>query len=103
MPTDANQDRQQAYALLNLLSPDQLSAVRALLEKIVAPAEPISGDEERAVAEAREWRENGGKPISHEELLAEFGLTTADFVAMGKLAQERRTQVVPSEVNDPAH
>ncbi|HEV2199014.1 MAG TPA: hypothetical protein VGR73_04275 [Bryobacteraceae bacterium] len=90
MPTDVNQDRQQAYALLNLLSPEQLSAIRELLEKIVSPSEQISDDEERAVAEAKEWRKGGGKSVSHEEVLADFGLTMADFVAMGKRAQERR-------------
>jgi hypothetical protein len=95
MPTDLNHDKQQAYALLNQLSPDQLSAVRELLEKIVTAPEPISDDEELAVAEAREWRKNGGKPISHEELLADFGLTMSDFVAMGQRAQERRTQIEP--------
>jgi hypothetical protein len=47
-------------------------------------------DEERAVAEAKDWRKNGGQPVSHEELLADFGLTMSDFLAMGKRAQERR-------------
>ena len=93
MPTDLNQDKQQAYALLNQLSPDQLSAVRELLEKIVTAPEAISDDEERAVAEARDWHKNGGKPVSHEELLADLGLTMLDFVAMGKRATERRTQI----------
>jgi len=93
IPTDLNHDKQQAYALLNQLSPDQLSAVRELLEKIVTPPERISDDEERAVAEAKDWRKNGGKAISHEELLADFGLTMSDFVAMGKRSQERRTQI----------
>lgn len=96
MATDLNHDRQQAYSLLNQLSPDQLSAVRQLLEKSVTAPELISDDEERAVAEAREWRKNGGKPIPHEELLADFGLTMSDFVAMGKRAMERRTQIESS-------
>lgn len=97
MPTDVDQDRQHAYALLNLLSPEQLSAIRELLEKMVAPSEQISDDEERAVAEAKEWRKSGGKPVSHEEVLADFGLTMADFIAMGKRAQARRaTGLTPS-------
>ncbi len=96
MPTDLNQDKQQVYALLNQFSPDQLSAVRELLEKIVTVPEAISDDEERAVAEAREWLKNGGKSISHEELLADLGLTLSDFLAMGERATERRTQIESS-------
>jgi len=84
MLANVDQERQQAYALLNLLSPEQLSAIRELLEKMVAPSEQISHDEERAVAEAKEWSKSGGKPVSHEEVLADFGLTMSDFIAMAK-------------------
>ena len=38
-------------------------------------------EEERAVAEAREWRKHN-KPIPMEEILADFGLTAADFEKM---------------------
>ena len=44
--------------------------------------EEISEDEERAVAEAREWLKHN-KPIPHEQVLAELGLTLADFERMG--------------------
>jgi hypothetical protein len=45
--------------------------------------EPISKEEEHAVAEAREWLTHN-KPIPHKEVLAEFGLTVDDFERMGR-------------------
>jgi len=91
---NVDQERQQAHAYLDRLPPAQLSAVRNLLESMVEPVlstlanappedEEISEEEERAVAEAREWLKYN-KPISHEEVLAEFGLTAADFERMGE-------------------
>ena len=39
--------------------------------------EPLSAEEEQALDRADAWLEqNGGKGIPHEEILAEFGLTT---------------------------
>jgi hypothetical protein len=46
--------------------------------------EEISEDEERAVAEAREWLKHN-KPIAHEEVLAELGLSPADFERLGQI------------------
>jgi len=105
MSLDVVQERQQAHAYLDRLPPAQLSAVRSLLETMLpdpvsrtlanAPVEDeeISEDEERAVAEAREWR-NHNKPIPHEEVLAELGLSMADFERMGQTplpAEPRRS------------
>jgi len=45
--------------------------------------EEISAEEERAVAEAREWLKHN-RPVPHEEVLAEFGLTPGDFERMGR-------------------
>ncbi len=42
----------------------------------------IGEGEEHAVAETREWRKRN-EPIPHEEVLADFGLTMADFERMG--------------------
>jgi hypothetical protein len=39
--------------------------------------EEVGEVEEQAVAEAREWRQHN-KPIVHEDVLGEFGLTMAD-------------------------
>jgi hypothetical protein len=45
--------------------------------------EAIGEDEEQAVAEAREWLKHN-KPIPHEEVLAELGLSLSDFERMGR-------------------
>src|ERR1019366_5273080 len=69
MALDLVQERQQAHAYLDRLPPEQLSAVRGLLETVLDPVsratanapiedEEISAEEERAVAEAREWVAN---------------------------------------------
>jgi len=84
-----NADREHAQQLLNHLAPDQVAAVVHVMEVMLDPLsrklanapqedEEISEEEERAVAEAREWLKTN-KPIPHEEVLAEFGLSMADF------------------------
>ncbi len=86
--------RQHAHELIDRMPEAQLSALVGLLKTIVTPHledEEISEDEERAVAEAREWLKHN-KPISHEEVLAEFGLTMEDFEQMGRTP-------LPSEKN----
>jgi hypothetical protein len=94
MAIDFIHERQQAHAYLDHLPPEQLSAVRSLLETMLDPVsraianapvedEEISAEERRAVAEAREWLKHN-KPIPHEEVLAEFGLTMDDFERMGR-------------------
>jgi hypothetical protein len=45
--------------------------------------EEIDVEEERAVAAAREWLKHN-KPIPHEEVLADLGLTMADFEQMAR-------------------
>jgi fructose-1-phosphate kinase PfkB-like protein len=53
--------------------------------------EPITEEEEQAVAEAREWlKHNGGKGIPHAQVVAELGLTEADFHRMGRQRAKRR-------------
>lgn len=92
MNVDTQQARRQAHALLDFLPPDKLSAVRELLATMVDPVqralamasledEEITDEEERAVAEARE-RLRHNKPIPMEDVLADFGLTAADFEKM---------------------
>ena len=90
MDTDIRHARQ----LLDYLAPDQVAAVVHLMEVMLDPVsralanapaedEEISAEEEQAVAEAREWLKHN-KPIPHEEVLADFGLTMADFERMGQ-------------------
>jgi hypothetical protein len=82
--------RQHVHELIDRLPPAQLTAVAELLESML-DREETGEAEERAVEEARQWlRENGGKGIPHEEVLAEFGLTLDDFRRMGEERAERR-------------
>lgn len=79
-------DRQHAHHLLDRLGPDQLAAEVHLLETMVAPEEDsdtLSNAERQAVAEADEWLKHN-QPIPHENVLAEFGLTMADWEKMGR-------------------
>ena len=82
--------RQHVHELIDRLSPAQLTAVAGLLETML-DREQIGEEEERAVEEAKRWlRENGGKGIPHEEVLADFGLTLDDFRRMGEDRARRR-------------
>ena len=87
-------EKQHAHELIDRLPSHQLSAVVGLTESIVdalsqklaaAPIddEPETEEERRAVERSKEWlRQRGGRGISHEELLQDFGLTTEDFHRM---------------------
>lgn len=101
-----NDDLQHARQLLSHLAPDQVAAVVHLMEVMLDPVsralanapledEEIGEEEERAVAESREWLKHN-KPIPHEEVLAEFGLTMADFERMGQTP-------LPKEPGGPGH
>jgi hypothetical protein len=79
-------DIQHAHHLLDQLGPGQLAAVVQLLETMVSPEEDgdtLSNAERKAVAEADEWLKHN-PPIPHEEVLADFGLTMADWEKMGQ-------------------
>ena len=79
-------DIQHAHRLLDQLGPGQLAAVVHLLETMVPSeedADTLSHAESKAVAEADEWLQHN-RPIPHEEVLAEFGLTMADWDKMGQ-------------------
>lgn len=85
MPADIHEERQQAHAYLDHLPDAQVSAVRGLLEAMLDPVaralanapvddEPVTEEEERAVAQAREsLQRNGGIPF--EQVVAELGFT----------------------------
>jgi hypothetical protein len=104
MEPDLTQQRRQAHAYLDRLPAAQLSAVKSLLETMLDAAtraattapledEPIGGEEQQTVAEARELLQHN-QPIPHEEVLAEFGLTIEDFERMGRTP-------LPPESNGP--
>ena len=74
-------DKQHAVELLERLGPGQLAAVVHLLETMVSGEEysdSLSPAEAKAIAEADEWSKRN-EPIAHEQVLAEFGLTMADW------------------------
>ena len=78
-------DKQHAHRLLDELGPGQFEAVVRLLEVMTDPAtvsianapiddEPVSEEEERAVAASKEWfKHNAGIPF--EDVAAELGFT----------------------------
>lgn len=81
--------RRQVHALIDQLPPVQLAAVQGLLEAMVGPVarslaqappddEPLTPQESAALDRSEVWLKHN-QPIPHEEILAEFGLTMADF------------------------
>jgi hypothetical protein len=79
-------DREHAHDLLDQLPPAQLAAVVQLMETMVPREEDrdtLSPAEGKAIAEADEWLKHH-PPIPHEEILADFGLTSGDWARMGE-------------------
>ncbi len=82
--------KQHDHKLPDQLGPGQLAAVVHLLEIMVPPdddGDTLSNAERQALGEADECLKHD-KPIPHEEVLAEFGLTMAEWDKMGKEPQE---------------
>lgn len=84
MEPDLTQERQQAHALLDLLPPEKLNAVRSLLEVLVEPPtrslslatveeEEITPETAAALDRARASLVRG-EGIPHDEIRREFGL-----------------------------
>lgn len=89
---DLATEKQHAHELIERLEQTQIpTAVRFLEFMLMDPVfrsiaiapvddEPVSEEEDQALSRADEWfKARGGKGIPHEEVLAEFGLTPADF------------------------
>jgi hypothetical protein len=79
-------DKQHAIELLDRLAPGQLAAVVHLLETMVPLEEDrdtLSPAEAKAIAEADEWSKHN-KPIPHEQVLAELGLTMDTWEKMSR-------------------
>ena len=87
-----SEEKQHAHELLERLDASQLpTAVRFLefmlldpLARALATApmddEPVSDEEREAIARSEAWfRENKGKGIPFEDVLADFGLTIDDL------------------------
>ena len=81
-------DKQHAHQLLDCLGPGQLAAVVHLLETFLdQDSDTLSSAEAKAIAEADEWSKHND-PIPHEQVLAEFGLTMADWEEMADEPEE---------------
>lgn len=76
--------RQNVHELVDLLDAGQLTAVEGLLKAMVPDEDDtLSPAERKAVAEADAWSKHN-RLIPNEEILAEFGLTTADWERMAR-------------------
>jgi len=84
MALDLQQELKQAHALLDQLPPAKLGAVRSLLEVMVdneEEDEELTEADRRAIQVGLDSLEKHGT-VSMEEVLADFGLTMADFEKM---------------------
>ena len=91
MASAATNPRQQAHELIDRMAASQVYAVVGLLETMLDPVsraianapfddEPETEEERQAVADSKAWMaDHPGQGISHEEILAEFGLTAEDL------------------------
>jgi hypothetical protein len=86
--------KEHAHELIDRMAPGQVEVVVGLLELILDPVarslakapfedEPISEEENLAVAASKAWLKNN-QPIPNENVLAEFGLNKEDFERMGR-------------------
>jgi hypothetical protein len=82
-------DKQRAHELIERLSPSQVPAAVGMLESLLDPVsrtianapiddEPLTKDDEKALAEAREWSKHN-QPIPHEQVLSEVGIAQEDI------------------------
>jgi hypothetical protein len=83
MALDLQQERQQAHALLDLLPPAKLGAVRSLLQVMIDEDddEELTAEDRAAIQIGLDSLEKHG-PIPMEDVLANFGLTMAEFEKM---------------------
>ncbi|MBI1786736.1 MAG: hypothetical protein HYR60_04170 [Acidobacteria bacterium] len=77
MALDLQQERRQAHALLDLLPPAKLGAVRSLLEVMIDDddEEELTEEDRRALRASDEYFRNGGQGIPFEQVVADLGFT----------------------------
>jgi len=82
-------DKQRAHELIDRLAPSQVPAAIGMLESLLDPVaraianapiddEPLTAEDQKALAEANEWSKHN-EGISHEQVLAELGLTPEEI------------------------
>jgi hypothetical protein len=85
MASDLTHEKRQLHELVDRLAPSHVHAVHGLLQAMLDPVsqatanapvddEPLTAEEARSLDEAREWLKHN-KPIPHEQVLAELGIT----------------------------
>jgi hypothetical protein len=84
-----SETKQHAHELIDRMAPGQVSVAVSLFEIMLDPVsraianapyddEPVTAEEEKSLAEAREWlKHNEGIP--HEQVLAELGITQEEI------------------------
>ena len=78
MAIDLQQERQQAHALLDLLPPAKLGAVRSLLKVMIDDdddEEELTDEDRRALRASDEFFRNGGQGVPFEQVVADLGFT----------------------------
>jgi hypothetical protein len=89
MASDLTHDKQQLHELVDRLAPSQVHAVCGLLQAMLDPLsraianapvddEPLTAEEAQALDEAREWLKHN-RPIPHQQVLAELGITQEEI------------------------
>lgn len=89
MAENSNKEKRQAHELVDQLPPTQLRVAVRLLEEMLDPVsrsianapiedEPLTGEEEKALDEAREWLKHN-QVIPHEQVLAELDISQEDI------------------------
>jgi hypothetical protein len=89
MAGNGEAEKQRAHELIEKLAPKQASAVVGLLERVLDPVsralanapiddEPLDPEEEKAVNESKEWLKHN-KPIPHEQVLTDLGITPEEL------------------------
>ena len=87
--SDVTHEKQQIHELVDRLAPSQVQAVHGLLQVMLDPVaraianapvddEPLTAEEAQALGEAREWLKQN-RPIPHEQVLAELGITQEEI------------------------
>lgn len=103
MATIATNTKQQAHELIERMSAAQVSAVVGLIEAMLDPVsvalanapiddEPVTEEEMRDIVEARAAI-GRGEVVSHEEVLADFGLTPEAFERMKRTGVESKPHI----------
>ena len=90
--------KRQAHALIDRMAPGRISSAVEVLERMLDPVElslaqapyddePVS-EEDACQIEAASASLARGEGVSHEEVLAEYGLTLEDFERLGRTPLE---------------